>query len=113
MIINNDKIEDDLSDFEDYLSEFDSILNFDSESCPVCGIKVSDNLSIEQLRFVQYKILSKESEVYDCTRELENKKIPFKVTKSLDAKVIEQISYCFEVLIPLKCLQLLQNNNTD
>lgn len=113
MIDSNNIFEDDLSGFEDYLSEFDSILNFDSESCPVCGIKVSDNLSIEQLRFVEYKILFKESEVFDCTRELENKNIPFKVTKRLDSEVIEQISYCFEVLIPLKCLQLLKNLNTD
>lgn len=112
MMEKNSQSEDDLTGFEDYLAEFDTILNFDSESCPVCGIKVSDNLSIDQLLFVQYKILSKESEVYDCTRELENKCIPFKVTKRLDSEVTEQINYCFEVLIPLKCLQLLQEKNT-
>jgi hypothetical protein len=103
--------QDDLAGFEDYLAEFDSIMNFDSESCPVCGIKVSDNLSIEQLRFILYKIFSNESEVYDCTRELENKCIPFKVLKRLDSEVNEQIKYCYEIMIPLNCLQLLQAKN--
>jgi hypothetical protein len=113
MAEQNIQNQDDLAGFEDYLAEFDSILNFDSESCPVCGIKVSDNLSIGQLRFVQYKILYIESEVFDCTRDLENKGIPFKVTKRLDAEMIEQINYCFEVMIPLKYLQLLQNHIID
>lgn len=108
---NNNNSDDDLLAFAEYLAEFDSIINFDDETCPVCGIKISDNLSIEQLRFIQYKIFCNESEVYDCTRDLESKCIPFKVTKRLDSEVTEQISYNYEVMIPLKCLQLLKDKN--
>ena len=32
----------DLKEFEDYLSEFNSVPKFDSEICPICGIEYSD-----------------------------------------------------------------------
>ena len=32
----------DLKEFEDYLSEFNSVPKFDSEICPICGIDYSD-----------------------------------------------------------------------
>ena len=35
----------DLKEFEDYISEFNSVPQFDSETCPICGISLSDNLS--------------------------------------------------------------------
>jgi len=43
----------DLKEFEDYLSEFNSIPLFDSETCPICGISLSDNLSVNQIPLIE------------------------------------------------------------
>ena len=45
----------DLKEFEDYLSEFNSIPQFDSERCPICGISLSDNLSVNKVPMVELK----------------------------------------------------------
>ncbi len=42
-------IDADLKEFEDYLSEFNSVPNFDAETCPICGISLSDNLSVNRV----------------------------------------------------------------
>jgi hypothetical protein len=42
-----------LNEFEDYLSEFNSVPQFDSENCPICGISLSDNLSINRVPLVE------------------------------------------------------------
>jgi hypothetical protein len=46
----------DLKEFEDYLSEFNSVPKFDSEICPICGIDYSDaylgaEIPLIELRF--------------------------------------------------------------
>jgi hypothetical protein len=43
----------DLKEFEDYLNEFNSIPQFDAETCAICGISLSDNLSINQVPLVE------------------------------------------------------------
>ena len=43
----------DLKEFEDYISEFNSVPQFDSETCPICGISLSDNLSVNQIPLVE------------------------------------------------------------
>lgn len=43
----------DLKEFEDYLSEFNSVPQFDSERCPICGISLSDNLSVNKVPLVE------------------------------------------------------------
>ena len=45
--------DEDLKDFEDYISEFDSIPQFDSETCRICGITLSDSLSINHIPLVE------------------------------------------------------------
>ena len=45
----------DLKEFEDYLSEFNSIPQFDSERCPICGISLSDNLSVNKVPLAELK----------------------------------------------------------
>jgi len=46
-------IDADLREFEDYLSEFSSVPNFDAETCPICGIILSDNLSVNRVALVE------------------------------------------------------------
>ena len=43
----------DLKEFEDYISEFNSVPQFDSETCPICGINLSDNLSVNQIPLIE------------------------------------------------------------
>ncbi len=43
----------DLKEFEDYLSEFNSVPQFDAEDCPICGISLSDSLSINRVPLIE------------------------------------------------------------
>jgi len=43
----------DLKEFEDYLSEFNSIPQFDSEICPICGISLSENISVNKVPLIE------------------------------------------------------------
>ena len=43
----------DLSEFEDYLSEFNSVPQFDSETCRICGVSLSDSLSVNRVPLVE------------------------------------------------------------
>jgi len=43
----------DLKEFEDYFSEFNSIPKFDAETCRICGISLSDSLSINRVPLVE------------------------------------------------------------
>ena len=43
----------DLKEFEDYLSEFNSIPKFDAETCRICGISLSDSLSVNRVPLVE------------------------------------------------------------
>jgi hypothetical protein len=42
-----------LKDFEDYLSEFNSIPQFDSETCRICGVSLSDSLSMNRVPLIE------------------------------------------------------------
>ena len=105
---NRNSENDDLSEFADYLAEFDSIISFDAEICPVCGVNLSDTLSIENSPFVHFKSLEQEDEIFVVTNELELKCIPFKVEKRLNTELSDKIVYLYDVLIPLKCLPYLE-----
>ena len=103
-----DSENDELLEFADYLAEFESTIGFDAETCPVCGVKISDSLSNENSPFVHYKCLEKEDEIFVVTKELELKCIPFKVEKMLNTELSDKIVYLYDVLIPLKCLPYLE-----
>jgi hypothetical protein len=109
MIVNKDDIcKDDLSDFEDYLAEFDSIISFDSETCSVCGLNVSDNIIVQKPPFVKYKICADENELVDTIKNLECKSISFKVEKQIDTSIIAEIKYKYLIFIPLNYLSEIQ-----
>lgn len=46
-------INPDLKEFEDYLSEFNSVLKFDAENCPICGISLSDSLTVRKVPLIE------------------------------------------------------------
>jgi hypothetical protein len=68
-------IEADLNEFEDYLSEFSSVPNFDAETCPICGISLSDNLSVNRVAIVEL--------------QFENESIAVKAINLLEAQGIK------------------------
>ena len=45
----------DLKEFEDYLSEFNSVPQFDAETCRICGVSLSDSLSVNRVPLVELK----------------------------------------------------------
>jgi len=104
----NNFTDDDLSDFADYLAQFDSIVSFDNETCPVCGINISETLSAQKSPYVLYKSLTEESEIISLTSVLDLKRIPYKIEKQLDTSTLNEIHYNYIVLIPFKCLNELQ-----
>ena len=68
-------IDADLREFEDYLSEFSSVPNFDAETCPICGISLSDNLSVNRVALVEL--------------QFENESIAVKAINLLEAQGIK------------------------
>ncbi|MDZ7623365.1 MAG: hypothetical protein U5J96_02820 [Ignavibacteriaceae bacterium] len=65
----------DLNEFEDYLSEFNSVPQFDSETCKICGISLSDSLSVNRVPLIEL--------------QFENESIATKAISLLDAKGIK------------------------
>lgn len=68
-------IDANLKEFEDYLSEFSSVPNFDAETCPICGISLSDNLSVNRVALVEL--------------QFENESIAVKAINLLEAQGIK------------------------
>jgi hypothetical protein len=105
---NNNSKDNDLSAFADYLAEFDSVIGFDAETCIVCGVNISDSLSINKSPFVQYKCLDDENQIKIVAEELESKCIPYKIGKRLNTEMTDEIGYLFDILVPLKFLAELE-----
>lgn len=61
---------DEISEFEDYLREFESSIFFDSEVCPTCGINLSDSIIPVSAAFVQIEFNSEK----ERNRALQNLK---------------------------------------
>ena len=99
---NKDSDDEDLSAFADYLAEFDSIVNFDNETCGVCGVSISDTLSVQNFPFVRIKTMDDEASVFLLIKELELKRIPFKTEKRLNTEITDEINYLFDVFVPTK-----------
>jgi hypothetical protein len=87
-------IDADLKEFEDYLSEFSSVPNFDAETCPICGISLSDNLSVNRVALVEL--------------QFENESIAVKAINLLEAQGIkskQSTSGKEKILIPEEKLE--------
>jgi CRISPR/Cas system-associated protein Csx1 len=46
-------IDADLKEFEDYLSEFNSVPQFDAETCRICGVSLSDSISVNRVPLIE------------------------------------------------------------
>lgn len=51
-------LDTDLKEFEDYLSEFNSIPQFDAETCRICGVSLSDSLAVNRVPLVELQFES-------------------------------------------------------
>ena len=109
MAEQNFQNQDDLAGFEDYLAEFDSIMAFDNEDCPICGVSIPEKTTTSKSPFVEYIHTKNESDLIEIKTKLDSLCVPMKVEKRLDSKVLEFITYDYVVLIPLRCLIYLKD----
>ncbi|MCU0413204.1 MAG: hypothetical protein MUE91_02190 [Ignavibacteriaceae bacterium] len=68
-------LDTDLKEFEDYLSEFNSTPQFDAETCRICGVNLSDSLSVNRVPLLEL--------------QFENETIATKAINMLEAKGIK------------------------
>jgi hypothetical protein len=78
---------DDLKEFEDYFAEFDSTPQFDAEICPICGISLSDSLSVNRVPLIELQF-ENESVANQAIRMLEKKGIKSKKSSSGKEKIL-------------------------
>ena len=74
-------------EFEDYLSEFDSIPQFDSETCRICGVSLSDSLSVNRVPLIELQF-ENESVAVKAINILEKKGIKSKQSSSGKEKIL-------------------------
>jgi len=80
-------IDTDLSEFEDYLSEFNSIPKFDSETCRICGVNLSDSLSVNKVPLVELQF-ENETVAVRAVNILEEKGIKSKQSSKGKEKIL-------------------------
>lgn len=79
--------DDELKDFEDYFSEFDLFPQFDSETCRICGINLSDSLSVNRVPLVELQF-EDELTAEKAVNILEEKGIRSKKSSSGKEKIL-------------------------
>lgn len=108
---NNDE---NLSQFEDYLSEFKNIVTFDDETCPKCGVNVSRTMKLQNSPFIILQEFQEEDDVVYTAKLLDEKGLIFKVEKELNQKHTKEIKYIYKILVPFSIVQqskeVLNNN---
>ena len=77
----------DLKEFEDYLAEFNSVPQFDAETCPICGISLSDNLSVNKIPLIELQF-ENETVAQKAINLLEAKGIKSKQSSSSKEKIL-------------------------
>jgi hypothetical protein len=77
----------DLQEFEDYLSEFNSVPQFDAETCPICGINLSESLSVNKIPLVELQF-ENETIASRAINILEEKGIKSKKSSSGNEKIL-------------------------
>jgi len=76
-----------LKEFEDYLSEFNSIPQFDSETCRICGVSLSDSLSVNRVPLIELQF-ENETIAVKAINILEEKGIKSKQSSSGKEKIL-------------------------
>jgi hypothetical protein len=77
----------DLKEFEDYISEFNSVPQFDAETCPICGISLSENLSVNKIPLIELQF-ENETVAEKAVNLLEAKGIKSKQSSSGKEKIL-------------------------
>ncbi len=77
----------DLKEFEDYLSEFNSVPQFDAETCRICGVSLSDSLSVNRVPMIELQF-ENESVAIKAINLLEEKGITSKQYSSGKEKIL-------------------------
>ena len=88
----------DLNEFEDYLSEFKSVPQFDAETCRICGVNLSDSLSVNKVPLIEL--------------QFENETVATKAISMLNAKGIkskQSSSDKDKILIPEEKLEAVKS----
>lgn len=80
-------LDTDLEEFADYISEFNSVPVFDSETCPICGISLSDNLSVNKIPLIELQF-ENETVASRAINMLEEKGIKSKISSSGKEKIL-------------------------
>ncbi|MBE0572333.1 MAG: hypothetical protein IH618_12390 [Ignavibacteriaceae bacterium] len=90
-------LDTDLTEFEDYLSEFRSVPQFDAETCRICGVSLSDSLSVNKVPLIEL--------------QFENETVAAKAVSLLEAKGIKSKQSSAEkekILIPEEKLEYVK-----
>jgi len=77
----------DLNEFEDYLSEFNSVPQFDAETCRICGVNLSDSLSVNKVPLIELQF-ENETFATKAMNMLNAKGIKSKQSSSEKAKIV-------------------------
>jgi hypothetical protein len=77
----------DLNDFEDYLAEFNSVPQFDSETCRICGVNLSGSLSVNRVPLVELQF-ENETIAVKAINILEEKGIKSKQSSTGKEKIL-------------------------
>lgn len=93
---------DDKDIYEDYLSEFDESISFDSEICPVCGIKVSDTILVSNSPYIDLLKTDAESKADLVCKKFEVNNLDYKVYKEIDNTCLDSIKYQFRIVVMMK-----------
>jgi hypothetical protein len=80
-------LDTDLKEFEDYLSEFNSVPKFDSEVCPICGIDYSDAYLGDKIPLIELQF-ENETIAKTAIKLLENKGIISKQSTKVKEKIL-------------------------
>jgi hypothetical protein len=80
-------LDTELKDFEDYLSEFDYIPQFDSETCLICGVSLSDSLLMNKIPLIEIQF-ENETIAVKAINILEQKGIKSKQSSSGKEKIL-------------------------
>jgi hypothetical protein len=94
---------DDLSEFADYIAEFDVLMSFDNEDCPVCGVSIPEKVLDQRSPFIVFKSFNSLNAYASLINYLKEKSIPYKIEKRINQEVIEEIEYIYDVKVPFKC----------
>jgi len=93
---------DDKDIYDDYLSEFDESILFDSEICRVCGIKVSDTILLSNSPYIDLLKTDSESTADLVCKKFESNNLDYKAYKEIDNTCLDSIKYQFRIVVTMK-----------